>query len=309
MVITSDRPRTSDPDQFALFDRAELEPKPVPPERPAQWAGLPEGPRHDGEFTGPCIYETGARGLAARLADFDLWKELYGGFGSIARSHGWHHHGFGDLAMDRCEPMVLSADLRPSGKWLPGGWRDDPEPSPCMAVHGRGGRFGVYRSFCRGCDWEGPSRDDENSAAEDGCDHAHPGWRELPPVPEVPYIGGSMSSKTNQKEIAAWAAKVNAVYPEFWLENGGPIRTRRDPPGTRHVGGRTPWGGYDLSMSAAEAAALAARLDPSPVPDPLQFALVGECWECDYGGHVCERCRQPGEHGRSWHVTCPPLPA
>jgi hypothetical protein len=82
----------------------------------------------------------------------------------------------------------------------------------------------------------------------------------------MPHIEGTMSSKTNQKKIAAWKAKIDAVYPEFWLENGGPIRTRRDSPANRHVDGRTPWGGYDLSITAEEAAAVAAR-PARPCPD------------------------------------------
>jgi len=40
--------------------------------------------------------------------------------------------------------------------------------------------------------------------------------------------------------------QVNGRYPTGWLESSGPIRTRRQRYGTRHVPNHTPFGGYDL---------------------------------------------------------------
>ena len=235
------------PGQFALFDEAELLPRPA---LPAAWAGLPEGPHQDGLVIGPCLYGSPARGLAGRIGEFDLWKEAYGNFGSLSRSHAWTSHSTGlwqgveGFQLDRCEPTILSCDLRR--------FRDtDPIP-PC----GHDGKL-LYRAVCRGrgCTWEGPERERENPAAEDGLDHSWPGWRDLPTVPEMPYMDGSVTSGANQKKIATWLAQVNAAYPAGWVESGGPIRTVREPPGNRHVDGRTPWGGYDVAVSSKAAPA------------------------------------------------------
>ena len=63
-------------------------------------------------------------------------------------------------------------------------------------------------------------------------DHAWPGWRDLPLVPRPPESG------TNAKQKQAMAQRikqVNGRYPTGWLESSGPIRTRRQRYGTRHV--------------------------------------------------------------------------
>jgi hypothetical protein len=303
--------RTADPAQFALFALADLEPEPEPPEWPEQWAGFPQGPdRGTGpdEWTGPCLYDSPARGLAARYAEFKLWAELFGHFGCGVDSHAWQPRStYGTLEsyqLDRHEPVPLHCELRRHGevnKDLPPCGHADPYEM-----------FHRHRGAClmRGCDWEGPERGGENAAVEDGMDHAWPGWRDLPPVRRLPDGAKPFDAAKTPRQSAAhkafarWVAEVNDVYPEFWLENGGPVRTLRAGPGTRHVEHSTPFGGYDLSITAEEAAAAQARL-AAPVPDPLQGVLLGACWECDNGGHVCERCHQPGEHGRAWHVVCP----
>ena len=78
-----------------------------------------------------------------------------------------------------------------------------------------------------------------NAAAENACDHTWPGWREVPVVAAVPE---------ERKKRATWVERVTALYPAGWLEDGGPIRTQRTGYGTRHVPGRTPFGGYDLAV-------------------------------------------------------------
>ncbi len=194
------------------------------------------------EAPAPCIYRSAARGLAARSAEFAAWEAGHGAFGSYSRSHAWHAMVSSALDgfLDRCETAILMADLRPP--------RDKPVPA-C----GCDGPL-MYRAACRrlGCDWEGPGRAAENPAAEDGCDHAWPGWRDLPVVPAVPQAGSGLSAG-DREAIARWAAKVNAVYPAGWLEGGGPVRTLRTGHGTRHLPARTPWGGYDLAVLAGTA--------------------------------------------------------
>lgn len=41
-------------------------------------------------------------------------------------------------------------------------------------------------------------------------------------------------------------------YPEHMQISGAPIITERQPYGTRHVPGYSPWGGYDLSSTALD---------------------------------------------------------
>ena len=173
----------------------------------------------------PTIYGSPTRGLAGRAAEFEAWREAHGSFGSIGRSHAWTVNiTCPEAATQRCQPTVLSADLR----------------CDCDR-HDRGSCVGelMYRGACRHCDWEGEPREDENSAAEDGCDHAWPGWRDVPVVTAVPE---------ERNKRAAWIERTTDIYPDGWLEDGGPIRTRRTGHGTRHVPGRAPFGGYDLAV-------------------------------------------------------------
>lgn len=109
-----------------------------------------------------------------------------------------------------------------------------------------------YRGACLGCGWVGEPVDDENSAAEDAHDHAWPGWRRLPPVPDPPTPYSS--PREYDKRKATWLTKVSAVFPPGWIEGGGPIRTVRKPPGNRHVPQRSPGGGYDMACDGEDPA-------------------------------------------------------
>ena len=173
------------------------------------------------------LYGSPARGLAARAAEFAAWRAAHGSLGSYGRSHAWTVClTCPDTPTDRCQPTVLFADLRCNC----GRYRDSYR---CTCVGDL-----MYRGACRQCDWEGDPRDRENAAAEDACDHAWAGWAELPVVPAVPQ---------ERKKRAAWVEQVSELYPVGWLEDGGPIRTARSRSGSRHVAGRTPFGGYDLA--------------------------------------------------------------
>lgn len=173
----------------------------------------------------PSIYGTSARGYAHRLTAIADWTARYGGFDSNRRSHAWRPaNGSPDhtaSATARCQPAVLTADLRCHHH------RED-----CSCVGDL-----VYRGACLCCDWEGDVRPGENAAAEDGHDHAWPGWRELPIAQRRPE---------NDKARPHWIEQVNNAYPGGWLESGGPIRTARQRYGTRHVPDHTGFGGYDL---------------------------------------------------------------
>ncbi|MFI9591129.1 DUF6349 family protein [Nonomuraea sp. NPDC052265] len=134
----------------------------------------------------------------------------------------------------------------------------DGEPSP-PTVHDP--TFHMrYRSHCGGCGDEGPVRSRENEAAEDGCDHAYPGWRDLPVMEHRPYEG---------KPLARWQEECRRVYPAGWFERQGPVREYRNPGGTRHVPGYAPGGGYCMAV-------LRQRPQPNhPTPAAVQGALFG----------------------------------
>ena len=184
-----------------------------------------------------CLYGSSARGLAARASEFEAWCTEHGHFGSLLRAHAWHPHAYGALntPTGRCQAAVLDVDLRPH----------DSFPAECECTEA--GAL-LYRGACRGCDWESSRpRDDENVAAEDALDHAWSGWRILPVMPTMPG---------DPKKLARWTAELSAAYPDGWLEAAGPVRTWRQGLGTRHVPGRSPWGGYDVGvLQVAEAAA------------------------------------------------------
>jgi hypothetical protein len=178
----------------------------------------------------PSLYGSPARGLAARSREYQAWRAEHGGFGALGRSHAWTVWiTCPDTPTGRCQPTVLSADLRCGCD----NRRDQPH---CRCVGDL-----MYRGACRGCDWEGDPVVRENTAAEHACDHTWPGWQQLPVVRRVPE---------ERKARARWIADVTAAYPPGWLEDGGPIRTARTGAGSRHVPTRTPFGGYDLAAES-----------------------------------------------------------
>ncbi|MEU9887971.1 DUF6349 family protein [Sphaerisporangium sp. NPDC051011] len=97
-----------------------------------------------------------------------------------------------------------------------------------------------YQSQCGGCGHQGPERSSENTAAEDGCDHAYPGWRDMPVMEHRPH--------EDKKAIARWEKEARAAYPAGWFDRQGPVREYRTPGGTRHVPGMGPGGGYCMAV-------------------------------------------------------------
>lgn len=179
----------------------------------------------------PTLFDTEQRGYFARIAAANRWAEDYGHFDCLRRSHAWHSSA---TPFDHTEP---TATCRPAT--LTAALHCDHYDRQCLCVGG-----GVYLGACLHCTWEGPLRDDENTAAEDAHGHAWPCWRELPLVPRRP--DNTSTSKQTSSALRRWIDQVNAIYPTGWLESGGPIRTRRSTHGTRHVPNRTGFGGYDL---------------------------------------------------------------
>lgn len=96
----------------------------------------------------------------------------------------------------------------------------------------------IHQAICPGCRWHHIGTGKE--VVEAWHDHAMPGWRELPVVPEP------------VTDIAEW---MEGAYPPGWVRPGAPIRTRRHPK-TRarrfdiHVPHGSPMGGYDMAAPA-----------------------------------------------------------
>lgn len=133
-------------------------------------------------------------------------------------------HGFVLYTADlRCEP-----------------WKYAEEHEDCSC-------FGalMYQAVCEPCAWNAIT-DSENGAVEMWHDHALTGWRELPIVPS--RLRRNDSSKL-AKATQRW---VTEQYPTSMQVPGAPIITERQRFGTRHVPGRSPWGGYDLSHTAVD---------------------------------------------------------
>lgn len=184
-------------------------------------------------------------------AAFAHWQFLHKPFNSYALSHMWHRAiavpggvTIGDHGFD-----LFTADLR------------------CLADDHRHGTCScscscscagdlLYRVVCEPCDWH-QITDGENPAVESWHDHAIPGWRDLPIVPaNTPISDGARLTKSAR----AW---ITEHYPPQTQFPGAPIITEHTTVGRRHVPGRSPWGGYDLSQTAL---APERRLTSKPAP-------------------------------------------
>jgi hypothetical protein len=200
------------------------------------------------ELPPPSIYhDRGGRGAAFREWAFAQWCEAdpLNGFGSIDVSHGWRigttspgarlGGEFDFDAVDHCLPTLMHASLACPHNW----WEVRDEGAvQCQCVAGS-----VHRGACLFCDWEGEIVTAEYQAIEDAHDHAWPGWRELPLVRSCPAdLGGKKSIEARHR----WAVEINSLYPTGWLEQGGPIRTKRLSEHRLHMPNATGFGGYDM---------------------------------------------------------------
>ncbi|CUR58135.1 conserved hypothetical protein [metagenome] len=189
------------------------------------------------EWSGaPLHFTTAYFSPAALDAAFEHWQFLHKLDYSRAQSHMWHRaitvpggvdigdHGFDFFTADlRCEP-----------------WKHDGPHGDCMCVGDL-----AYMATCEPHGWH-VTAGDENSAVEGWHDHAFPGWRDLPILParlrDFETVGLS-------KAAMQW---IENHYPESMQVVGAPVITERSSMGTRHVPGRSPWGGYDISHTAVD---------------------------------------------------------
>jgi hypothetical protein len=173
------------------------------------------------EWAGPApLHFTTEYFTVAELAA--AWEEYIarnGHFGSYIWSHMWH---LNDYHEPHTNPFFhdfaeLSTDLRCD--------RNEHRRRDCECVGGM-----VTRIQCDQCRWMHLGDREEGVMA--WHDHALPGWRDLPVVPE------------KAKDAKKWALE---HYPDEWKIPGAPIITPRGPMGSRSVPGRSPWGGFDIA--------------------------------------------------------------
>ena len=130
---------------------------------------------------------------------FGHWKFLNGDRGSFARSHMWHRslaHGSVEFAEHRAESFT--ADLRPE-----------------RGVEGPGDLLTML--VCEPCDWHSIAGN-ENEAVEAWHDHAMPGWRDLPVIPQAVRV----RSETGLTKVALrW---IEQLYPVAMQVPGAPVR-------------------------------------------------------------------------------------
>lgn len=178
----------------------------------------------------PLAYTTDYYDPADLVAAFERYQAERGHFACIPLSHMWHpaYPGHGDqLVTEGHELHMFHADARCDEAGHD--HTADPLPGQLMT-----------QGICPGCRWHMIDRS-ENAIVAAWHDHAMPGWRELPILPR------KLARFENKQQIAAVAAWVGDTYPAAWQRPGAPIRTERGPYGTRHVPGRSPFGGYDIS--------------------------------------------------------------
>lgn len=184
--------------------------EPLPP-----WTGSPLG------------YHEEFATVEQHVAALDRWIEEHERFGFIARSRMWHPNTYsGGIEGADHTCSILTAECRTLRNGEP---RNLPPHVPDAYMH---------QAICEPCRWHyiDPS---ERAVVEAWHDHAFPGWRDLKVMPlEVQPEPG----KPLGKKAQAWLAEHYGDRPA-----GHPIRTERQSPMvTRHVAGRSPWGGFDL---------------------------------------------------------------
>ncbi|MFV0435006.1 MAG: DUF6349 family protein [Leucobacter sp.] len=161
--------------------------------------------------------------------------------GCIPRSHMWHRshaiRGEFQAAGHTLNLFDVVADSRYCSEYTD-------------HVHAPGDLPEDYRvlGICTSCGWREIART-TGDIVEHWHDHAMPGWRNLPTVPEK--LRGYMGEQKKLAKLHAWIAE---HYPLKMHQPGYPILSERGGFGTRHIPYGSPWGGYDLSDHALEEA-------------------------------------------------------
>ena len=199
-------------------------------------ASVDAAPSWDGA---PLRYHEQYRTPAELDAAWDRWQFENGSFGCIPYSHMWHrdsHRRSEEPSIGAHEHAVFLADARCNGGRFGGPDHDHADGEIPNAF--------MYQIVCRPCRWH-TINTSENAAVEAWHDHVLPGWRDLPVVPlKLAEHHGE------HKKLARLLNWLEEHYPSQWQAPGFPIISERRNRGTRHVPGRSPWGGYDLAHTA-----------------------------------------------------------
>jgi len=99
----------------------------------------------------------------------------------------------------------------------------------------------LTKAICAECRWHNIGT--ERRAVEAWMDHAFPGWQALPRFPIK--LRGPMGSRQMTDKREAW---LEANYPQRFRTALSPILTSREPIGSRHVPGYSPYGGFDMGI-------------------------------------------------------------
>ena len=208
----------------ALIHQADVDAAP-------EWAGAPL--RYHEEYRTPAELD----------AAWDRWLFEHGSFGCVPSSHMWHRDRLRDGFEFEQKPdhpahgfAFYTADTRCSD------WGAEEQRH-----HHAAGELPdelMYQIVCEPCQWHAIYHN-ENTVVEAWHDHALDGWRELPTIPRK-----LAEHDHERKKLAKLRTWLEEHYPAEWRKAGYPIITERSGIGTRHVPGRSPFGGYDLSHTA-----------------------------------------------------------
>lgn len=189
---------------------------------------------------------------------FRAWADEHGTFGSAYRYPGWRD----GLSFDEAGITLDGHEVAAIRAWL-----GNPDPS-IRDTHARW----AHRALCEPCGWASAVVDDRELRVALWLDHAAPGWRDLEPVPPQPQPGRATGGRTRHER---WIEIVEGVYPRRWARPGAPVVTIRQEFATRTVGGRSPWGGYDVSDRTQRLVLQELDLEPTPPGPQLATGQAG----------------------------------
>lgn len=195
-----------------------------------EWTGIPLG-RPVFDYHHPDELDAG----------WHRWIDVNGHFNCIFLSKMWHrsntvpHAVIGAHSIDQYDvDLRCAAGLHDEHRATLGLGRI------CQCVGAS-----LTQIICRECSWHHIGT--EGECVKAWHDHAFPGWRDLPILPE--QLRGKMGGTKMTPKLEEW---FEANYPPALRVPGAPIITERSKYGTRAVIGYSPFGGYDISAPGGE---------------------------------------------------------
>lgn len=152
-----------------------------------------------------------------------VWIDRHGLMGAMPLSHMWYPAIVGPYGTSGPHSAyAVEADLRCR--------HFHPESCVCPGDL-------VYRIYCANCQWWTGIYARESASAVAYLDHCWAGWRDLPILPEP----------KPERRI-----KIPKSYPAEWNIPGAPILIDGGAKRRAAVWGRSPLGGYDVSIPAID---------------------------------------------------------